>query len=110
MDAGVDDQVGDMDAPRPELARGTLGYGTQTEPGAGESGVADPGAQAGGSARKEDVAAAARQHQARRLATGQEAISQTLRNNRSVVSSSGKLTFAPTLKTQSSSGAVMSGS
>jgi hypothetical protein len=31
IDAGVDHQVGDMDAPRPELARGTLGYGTQTD-------------------------------------------------------------------------------
>src|SRR6516225_6026998 len=40
----------------------------------------------------------------------QQAISQTLRNTRSVVSSSGKLTLAPMLKTQTSSGAAASAS
>ena len=40
----------------------------------------------------------------------QQAISQTLRNTRSVVSRIGKLTLAPTLKMQTSSGACLSAS
>src|SRR5262249_27449771 len=73
VDAGVDDQMGDVDALRAELARGTLCYGAQTKFGAGESGIADTATHAGSSASKEDIAAAARQHQARRLAARQEA-------------------------------------
>src|SRR5215471_15590993 len=62
----------DVDALWAELARRGLRYGAQTEFGAGKRGIADATAQAGGRASKEDVAAAARQHQARRLAAGQE--------------------------------------
>ena len=72
IDAGVDDQMGDMDALRTELARGTPAHRAQAEFGAGKGGIADPAAQARGGAGKEDVAAAARQHQPRRLAPGQE--------------------------------------
>src|SRR6516162_312285 len=72
IDPGVDHEMGDMDALWPELARRTLRQSAQAELGAGEGGVTDPAAQAGGGASEEDVAAATREHQTRRLATGQE--------------------------------------
>src|SRR6516162_5057244 len=102
VDAGVDDQMGDVDVLWTELACGGLRDRAKAELGAGKGGIADPAAHAGGSPGEEDVAAAARQHQARRLATSQKAGEasnlQTLRNTRSVVSSRGKLTLAPMLK------------
>src|SRR5437773_6375812 len=61
VDAGVNDQMGDMDALRAELACRTLRNGAQAEFGTGKSGIADAAAQAGGGASKEDVAAAVRQ-------------------------------------------------
>jgi hypothetical protein len=73
VDPGVNDQMGDVDVLWAELARGTLRHRTQAELGAGEGCIADPAAHAGGGPGKKDVAPAARQHQARRLATGQEA-------------------------------------
>src|SRR5215472_4396321 len=63
----------DMDALRAKLACRALRYRTQAEFGAGKGGIADPAAHSGGGAGKKDVAAAARQHQARRLAPAQEA-------------------------------------
>ncbi len=57
----------------PELARHRLRYRAQPELGAGEGRTAAAAAQAGRRAGEEDVALAARQHQARSLAAGQEA-------------------------------------
>src|SRR5271165_7567606 len=60
--------MGDVDVLRTEFARRTLRHRAQAELGAGEGGIADPAAHAGGSAGEEDIAPTARQHQARRLA------------------------------------------
>src|SRR5439155_796123 len=73
VDARIDDQMGDVDVPWTELACGSLRHSAKAELGAGEGGIADPAARAGGGAGKEDVAPAARQHQARGLARSQEA-------------------------------------
>ena len=62
-----------MDVLRPELARHALRDGAQAEFGAGERRIADAAAHAGGGAGEEDGALAARQHQPRRLAAGEEA-------------------------------------
>src|SRR5919107_324868 len=48
--AGVDHQVGDVDALRAELARHALRHGPEAELGAGEGGEAGAAAQAGGGA------------------------------------------------------------
>src|SRR6266478_9722955 len=76
VDAGVDDQVGDVD-----VLRGRARAPRSAPPRAGR------------------IWRWQRRHS-----------SQTLRNTRSVVSSSGKLTLAPMLKTQTSSGAAASAS
>src|SRR6516225_2675407 len=55
VDAGVDDQMRDMDALRAELACRTLRHGAQAEFGAGKCGIAGPAAQPGGGASKEDM-------------------------------------------------------
>src|SRR5207245_7234299 len=72
IDAGVDDEVGDVDVLRPQLPRGRLRDGAQPELRAGESRIADATAQGCGGAGEEDVALAARQHQLRRFAPGEE--------------------------------------
>src|SRR5215472_14325760 len=114
VDPGIDHQMRNVDVLRAELARRALRHGAQSEFGAGKSGVTGATAQARSGSSKEDVAAVPRNHQTRRLPpgeeTGEHAISQTLRNTRSVVSISGKLTFAPMLKMHTSSGALVSAS
>src|SRR5581483_166427 len=57
VDAGIDDEMRDMDVLRPELARHRLRHRTQAELGAGESGKAAAAAHRGGRAGEEDVAA-----------------------------------------------------
>src|SRR6266446_10309775 len=56
VDAGIDDQMGDVDALRAELACRTLRYGPQAKFGAGESGITDAAAHSGGGASEEDIA------------------------------------------------------
>ena len=73
IDAGVDDQMGDVDVFRTQFACGRLRNGAQAELGAGKGRVACSAAQGRRGAREEDVALAPRQHQARRFAAGQEA-------------------------------------
>src|SRR5260370_30683471 len=73
VNTGIDDQMRDMDALRAKLARRALRYSAQAEFGAGKGGIADPAAHSRSGAGKEDIAAAAPQHQARRLAAGPEA-------------------------------------
>src|SRR5260370_14450446 len=58
---------------RPNLARGGFRPRAQAELGAGEGGITGAGEQAGGGAGEENIAAAARQHQPRRLPARQEA-------------------------------------
>ena len=55
VDAGIDDEVGDVDVFRPELARGRLGHGAQAEFGAGERRIAGSAAQARGRTGEEDI-------------------------------------------------------
>src|SRR5450755_4152430 len=93
VDAGVDDEMGNVDVLRAKLARGRLGDGPQAKFGTGEGRIAGSAAQARGRTGEEDIA-----------------LSETLRNTRSVVSRIGKLTLAPTLKMQTSSGACPSAS
>src|SRR5262249_31617023 len=64
VDAGVDDEMRDMDVLRPELPRHALGDGAQAELGARKRRIADAAANARGRAGEEDAALAARQHQA----------------------------------------------
>src|SRR5579859_4867050 len=59
VDAGINDEVGDMDILRPELARGRLRHGAQAEFGAGKGRVTDAAAQRRGCAGEEDVGLAA---------------------------------------------------
>jgi hypothetical protein len=73
INAGADDEMGDMDVLGPELARSRLRNGAQSELRASESRIADAPAQVGGRADEEDVALAARQHQLRRFTPGKEA-------------------------------------
>src|SRR5690348_7100242 len=56
VDAGIDDEVRDMDVLRPELARRRLRYGTQAEFRAGEGRIADAAAKRRCRTREEDVA------------------------------------------------------
>src|SRR5262249_55050991 len=72
VDAGVDDEMRDMDVLRPELPRHALGDGAQAELGARKRRIADAAANARGRAGEEDAALAARQHQAGGFASGQE--------------------------------------
>src|SRR5690348_12507597 len=67
VDAGIDDEMGDMNILRSKLARRRLRDGPQSELGAGERGIADAAAERGGCTGEEDVALAARQHQLCRL-------------------------------------------
>src|SRR6266851_2011441 len=73
VDAGIDDQMRDMDVLRPEFARHRLRHRPQAELGAGKGRKAATAAQARGRASEEDVALAPRQHQPRRFAPGDEA-------------------------------------
>src|SRR5262245_1381437 len=73
IDPGIDDEMGDMDVLRPELARHRLRDRPQAELRAGECRIADAAAQACGGAGEEDVAPTARDHQPRGLATREEA-------------------------------------
>src|SRR5262249_50750218 len=66
VDAGIDNQMRDVDAFWAELARRTLRYGAQAKFGAGKGGITDPTANSSGGAGKENIAAAARRHQPRR--------------------------------------------
>src|ERR1700730_12651113 len=59
VDAGVYNQMGDVDVLWTELARRTLRHRPQAELGAGEGGIADPAAHAGGRPGEKDVPAAA---------------------------------------------------
>ena len=70
VDAGIDDQMRDMDVFGPELPRHALRHRAQAGLGAGERRIADAAANAGGSAGKENAAFAVRQHHARGLAAG----------------------------------------
>src|SRR5450432_650471 len=73
VDAGVDDEMGNMDVLRAEFARGRLGDGPQAKLGAGEGRIAGSAAQARGRAGEEDIALAPGQHQARGFAAGEKA-------------------------------------
>src|SRR6202048_4883483 len=73
IDAGIDDQMRDMDILRPEFARHRLRHRSQAELGAGEGRKAAAAAQAPGRGGGEGVALAPRQHQPRRFASGHEA-------------------------------------
>src|SRR5215207_135427 len=66
VDAGIDDEMGDVDVFRTQFACGGLRDRTQAELGAGERGVSGSAAQGRGGTREEDVAFTPRQHQARR--------------------------------------------
>src|SRR5882757_9992509 len=63
IDAGIDDQMRDMDVFGAELARHRLRHRAQAEFGAGKGGKAAAAAQARGRTGEEDVAVATRQHQ-----------------------------------------------
>src|SRR5262245_38085828 len=62
VDGAIDDDVGDMQARRPELARQAWRQRPQAMLGAGEGGIAATSPQAGGGAGEPDGAALARQH------------------------------------------------
>src|SRR5690242_1550142 len=55
IDAGVDDEMRDVNVLRPQLARRSLGDGPQTELGTGEGCITDSAAQARRRAGEEDV-------------------------------------------------------
>ena len=73
VDAGVDDEMRDVDVLRSQFARHALRHGAQAELGAGEGGIADAAAQARRRAREQDRALAMRQHEARGLAPREKA-------------------------------------
>src|SRR3954468_17865707 len=73
VDAGIDNQVGDMDILRAQLTCHRLRHSAQSEFGAGKGSIAAAAAQRSGRTREEDVALAARQHQPGRLAPRKEA-------------------------------------
>src|SRR5450631_1911085 len=73
VDAGVDDEMGNVDVLRAKLARGRLGDGPQAKLGTGEGRIAGSAAQARGCAGEEDIALAAGQHQAGGFAAGEKA-------------------------------------
>src|SRR5262245_42654707 len=68
IDAGVDDEMRDVDVLRPQLARHRLRYCAEAKLGAGEGGIAAAAAQGRRSTGAEDVAAAARHSRRRGLA------------------------------------------
>jgi hypothetical protein len=68
----VDDEMRDMDALRPELARGALGEAAQGELAHGEGRRQREALDAGGGAGQQDGAAAMRQHAFHRLLRHQE--------------------------------------
>ena len=72
IDAGIDDQMRDMNVLGTELARHALRDRAQAGLGAGERRIADAAANARGGAGEEDAAFAARQHQPGGFAAGQE--------------------------------------
>src|SRR6266403_288223 len=72
VDAGIDDQMRDMDVLGSELARPRLRPRAQSEFRAGEGRIAAAAAQGGGGAGEKYVALAARQHQPCRLAPGKK--------------------------------------
>src|SRR5882762_7908520 len=67
VDAGVDNEVSDVDVLWAQFARGRLRDRTQAELGAGERSVSGSTAQGGGRPGEEDIALPARQHQANRF-------------------------------------------
>src|SRR5262245_12128749 len=73
VDSRIDHEMRDVDILRPELARHRLRDHAQPGFRGGERGVADTAAQARGRTGKEDCPTAARQHQARGFAPGDEA-------------------------------------
>src|ERR1700730_2694911 len=73
VDAGIDDQMRDVDVFRPELARHRLCDGAKPKLGAGKGGKAAAAAQGRGGTGEEDIALAAWQHQPGRLAPREEA-------------------------------------
>src|SRR5258708_37794095 len=73
IDAGIDDQMRDMDVLRSELACHRLRHRAQSEFRAGERRITAAATQGGGGGGEGDVALAARQHQPRRLAPGEKA-------------------------------------
>src|SRR5258705_9571895 len=72
VDSGVDQEMYDMDILRPEFARHRLGYRAKSELCGGECRKTQAATDAGGCSRKEDGAATARKHVARRLAAAQK--------------------------------------
>src|SRR5258705_219900 len=72
VDAGIDDQVRDVDVLRSELAPHRLRHRAQSEFRAGEGRITAAATQGGGSTGEKDVALAARQHQPCRLAPGKK--------------------------------------
>ena len=73
LDAAVDDDMGDMEALRPELARHRLDHEAQSALGGVEGGEARPAAQRARGAGEDHRAAAERRQAAHRLAGEQEA-------------------------------------
>src|SRR5258705_12154890 len=73
VDAGIDDQVRDVDVFGSELARHRLRHRAQSKFGAGEGRITAAAAQGGGGAGEEYIALAARHHQPRRFAPGDKA-------------------------------------
>src|SRR3981189_2657930 len=73
VDAGIDDEMGDVDVFRTQLARRSLGNGPQTKLRTGEGRITAATAQACRRAGEEDIALAPGQHQARRFAPGKKA-------------------------------------
>src|SRR5258708_23876238 len=61
IDAGVDDEMGDVDVLRAQLPRGRLCHRAQAELGAGKRRIATAAAQGGGRTGEEDIGLAARQ-------------------------------------------------
>src|SRR4051812_8816699 len=72
VDAGIDNQMRDMDVLWAQFARHRLRYRAQSELGAGKGGKAAAAAQGRGSTREEDIALAARDHQPGGFTSGQE--------------------------------------
>src|SRR5437667_1798337 len=73
VDAGIDDEVSDVNVLRSELPGGALRERSQAEFRAGEGRVPDAPAKARGGAREEDASAPTPHHEASRFSPGQEA-------------------------------------
>src|SRR5712671_645143 len=73
VDAGIDDQMSNVDVLRTEFSRGRLCHRAQAELGAGEGRIAGSAAQARRRAGEEDIALAPGQHQPRRFAAREKA-------------------------------------